>query len=115
MVLEYFNEFWAKKLKDRGHKHPFRSYSDDYLIRLLEKSESSYVAGTIMEIIEDDTAFDSVFEIFFTAMAEPLCKELEAYAAAMEKSVDSLTSCSLSKKEYSFAHNVTRGQNLSIV
>lgn len=91
MVREYFNEFWAKNLKDNGHKHPLRSYSDNYPIRLLEKSEGSYIAGTIMEIIEDDTTLDNVFNIFFTAMAEPLSKELEAYAATMGKSVDSLS------------------------
>jgi len=45
-----------------------------------------------MEIIDDDTTLDNVFNIFFTAMAEPLSKELEAYAAAtMGKSVDSLS------------------------
>ena len=88
---EYFNAFWAKKLKDNGYKHPLRNYSDDYPIRLLEKSEDSYIAGTIMEIIEDDTALDNVFEIFFTAVAEPLSKEFEAYAASMGKSADSLT------------------------
>ncbi len=91
MAREYFNDFWAKKLKDNGHKHPLRSYSDNYPVRLLEKSEGNYIAGTIMEIIEDDTVLDNVFEIFFTAMAEPLSKELEAYAADMRKTVDSLT------------------------
>ena len=91
MVREYYNEFWAKKLKDNGYKHPLRDYSDNYPVRLLEKSEGDYIAGTIMEIIEDDTALDNVFEIFFTAMAEPLSRELEAYAASMEKTVDSLT------------------------
>ena len=91
MVREYFNAFWTKKLKDSGYKHPLRCYSDDYPIRLLEKSEGSYIAGTIMEIIEDDTALDNVFEIFFNAMSEPLSTELEAYAASMGKSVDSLT------------------------
>lgn len=91
LVREYFNEFWTKKLKDNGHKHPLRSYSDNYPIRLLEKSEGDYIAGTIMEIIEDDTALDNVFDIFFTAMAEPLSKGLEAYAESIGKSVDSLT------------------------
>lgn len=91
MVREYFNEFWAKKLKDSGYKHPLRSYSDNYPIRLLEKSEGSYIAGTIMEIIEDDTTLDNVFNIFFTAMSEQVSKELEAYAASMGKSVDLLT------------------------
>ncbi len=91
MVREYFNEFWVRKLKDNGYKHPMRNYSDNYPIRLLEKSEGSYIAGTIMEIIEDDTVLDNVFEIFFTAMAEPLSKELEAYVATMGKSVDLLT------------------------
>ena len=91
MTREYFNEFWAKKLKDNGYKHPLRSYSDNYPIRLLEKSQRDYKAGTIMEIIEDDAALNNIFEIFFAAMAEPLSKELEAYAADMRKSVDSLT------------------------
>ena len=91
IVREYFNEFWSKKLKDDGYKHPLRSYSDNYPVRLLEKSEGSYIAGTIMEIIEDDTTLDNVFDIFFTAMAEPLSKELESYAAFMGKTVDSLT------------------------
>ncbi len=91
MAREYFNEFWAKKLKDDGYKHPLRNYSDNYPEKLLERSEGDYIAGTIMEIIEDDTTLDNVFDIFFTAMAEPLSKELEAYAASMEKSVDSLT------------------------
>ena len=91
MVREYFDAFWVKKLKDNGYKHPLRSYSDNYPIRLLEKSEGSYIAGTIMGIIEDDTALDNVFDIFFAAMAEPLSKELEACAATMGKSVDSLT------------------------
>lgn len=91
MAREYFNAFWTKKLKDSGYKHPLRSYSDDYPIRLLEKSEGSYIAGSIMEIIEDDTALDNVFEIFFNAMSEPLSKEFEAYAAANGKSVNSLT------------------------
>ena len=90
-VREYFNEFWAKKLKDDGYKHPLRNYSDNYPIKLLEKTEGDYIAGTIMEIIEDDTPLDNIFEIFFTAMAEPLSKELEAYAASMDKPMDSLT------------------------
>lgn len=91
MAREYFNEFWSKKLKDNGYKHPLHSYSENYPIRLLEKSEGDYIAGTIMEIIEDDTTLDNVFNIFFTAVAEPLSKELEAYAASVGKSVDSLT------------------------
>jgi len=40
MVREYFNEFWAKNLKDNGHKHPLRSYSDNYPIRLLKKARA---------------------------------------------------------------------------
>lgn len=91
MVREYFNAAWTEKLKDSGYKHPLRNYSGDYPIKLLEKSEGDYITGTIMEIMEDDTALDNIFETFFTAMAEPLSKELEAYAAANGKSVDSLT------------------------
>ena len=91
MIRKYFNEYWAKELRNTGYKHPLRSYSDEYPINLLVKNEGNYIAGTIMETIEDDTAFNNVFDIFFTAMAEPLSGELEAYAAAMEKPVDSLT------------------------
>lgn len=90
MIRKCFNEFWVKKLKDTGYKHPLRSYSDDYPIKLLTNNEGNYIAGTIMEIIEDDTAFNNVFDIFFTAIEEPLSKELEAYASSAEKSVDEL-------------------------
>lgn len=72
MVREYFKEYWAKKLTDTRYKPPLRSYSDDYPIKFLGKSEGSYITGTIMEIIEDDIAFNNVFDIFFTAMAAPL-------------------------------------------
>lgn len=44
-----------KKLKDTGYKHPLRSYSDDYPIKLLTNNEGNYIAGTIIEIIEDDS------------------------------------------------------------
>lgn len=90
MIRKCFNEFWAKKVKDAGYKHPLRSYSDDYPIKLLTNNEGNYIVGTIMEIIEDDTAFNNVFDIFFTAIEEPLSKELEAYASSAEKSVDEL-------------------------
>ena len=48
MVREYFKEYWAKKLTDTRYKPPLRSYSDDYPIKLLGKSEGSYRTGTIM-------------------------------------------------------------------
>ena len=35
-------------------------------------------------------AFNNVFDIFFTAIEEPLSKELEAHASSAEKSVDEL-------------------------
>ena len=86
-----FLKAWEKQLKVLANRSSMLNFTELSPIGCLESAEEKLVAGTVMELMENDELSSAIMESVLTEMEEPLTKELEAYADELHKSVDKLT------------------------
>lgn len=100
---QIFLEAWEKQLKILANRSSMLNFTEFSPIGCLESAEENLVAGTVMELIENDKLSSAIMESVLTEMEEPLTKELEAYADELHKSVDELTDEEVEKTTTRFA------------
>lgn len=100
---QIFLEAWEKQLKILANRSSLLNFTEFSPIGCLESAEEKLVAGTVMELIENDELSSAIIESVLTEMDEPLTKELKAYANELRKSVDELTDEEVKKATDKFA------------
>ena len=90
-IKNLFGTTWNEQMKELTGTGSLANFSKDAPVKCLEKADEDLIAGTIMEILQDDTLTEMYGQISAEVVAEPLTKELEKYAEEHEKSVDDLT------------------------
>lgn len=88
---ELFYISWCKQLSDMGGKASLKNFSKDYPVKLLEQTDENIIAEQVVNVLNDESKLQSVFEVFFTSMEKPLEDALTEQAAALGKSLDNLT------------------------
>jgi hypothetical protein len=99
----HFRNAWNQEMHKLANKKSLMNFSNFHPVRHLEKREELLVAGTVMELLEDETQCEMLIDLVFDAMQEPLQAELNTYATAHNRAVDTLTEEELSQVLDQFA------------
>lgn len=86
-----FYNSWCSQLRGMGGKASLKNFSKDYPVKLLEQTDESIIAEQVVNVLNDESKLQSVFEVFFTSMEKPLEDALSAQAASLEKTPEELT------------------------
>ena len=90
-IKNIFGTAWNGQMKELTGTGSLANFSKDAPVKCLEKADEDLIAGTIMEILQDDTLTEMYGQISAEVVAEPLAKEMEKYAEEHGKTVDDLT------------------------
>ena len=88
---ELFYISWCKQLSGMGGKASLKNFSKDYPVKLLEQTDENMIAEQVVNVLNDESKLQSVFEVFFTSMEKPLEDALSAQAASLGISLEELT------------------------
>lgn len=86
-----FYKSWCGQLVGMGSKASLKNFSKDYPVKLLEQTDENIIAEQVVEVLNDESKLQDVFEVFFTSMEKPLDDALTAQAASLGKSLEELT------------------------
>lgn len=87
---ELFYKAWCSQLLGMGGKASLKNFSKDYPVKLLEQTDENMIAEQVVNVLNDESKLQFVFEVFFTSMKKPLEDALTEQAAALGKSLDDL-------------------------
>lgn len=90
-IKNIFGTAWNEQMKELTGTGSLANFSKDAPVKCLEKADEDLIAGTIMEILQDDTLTEMYGQISAEVVAEPLAKEMKKYAEEHGKTVDDLT------------------------
>jgi len=90
-IKNIFGTAWNEQMKELTGTGSLANFSKDAPVKCLEKADEDLIAGTIMEILQDDTLTEMYGQISAEVAAEPLAKEMKKYAEEHGKTVDDLT------------------------
>ena len=79
-IKNTFGTAWNEQMKELTGTGSLANFSKDAPVKCLEKADEDLIAGTIMEILQDDTLTEMYGQISAEVVAEPLTKELAKYA-----------------------------------
>lgn len=88
---ELFYKSWCGQLRSMGGKASLKNFSKDYPVKLLEQTDENIIAEQVVNVLNDESKLQSVFEVFFTSMEKPLEDALSAQAASLGKMLEELT------------------------
>ena len=86
-----FYKAWCSQLRGMGGKASLKNFSKDYPVKLLEQTDENIVAEQVVEVLNDESKLQDVFEVFFTAMEKPLEDALSEQATLLGKTLQELT------------------------
>ena len=87
-IVKCFKKAWREQMKEMTGKNMV-NFAPSSPVGCMELSESELVAGTLVDIMEDEARLDQLFEIGMTVLRQPLEKELEKRMQG--KSMEELT------------------------
>ena len=87
-IVKCFKKAWREQMKEMTGKNMV-NFAPSSPVGCMELSESELVAGTLVDIMEDEARLDQLFEIGMTVLRQPLEKELEKQMQG--KSMEELT------------------------
>ena len=76
-IKNTFGTAWNGQMKELTGTGSLANFSKDAPVKCLEKADEDLIAGTIMEILQDDTLTEMYGQISAEVVAEPLAKEME--------------------------------------
>ena len=88
---DLFYKSWCGQFVGMGGKASLKNFSKDYPVKLLEQTDENIIAEQVVNVLNDESKLQSVFEVFFTSMEKPLEDALSAQAASLGKSLEELT------------------------
>lgn len=89
-IVKCFKKAWRDQMTEMTGK-TMSNFSSSSAVGCMELSESELVAGTLVDIMEDEAQLDQLLEIGLTVLRQPLEEELEKLAQAQGKTVEELT------------------------
>ena len=67
------------------------NFTSNAPVRHLEEANENLIAGTVMQILADETLCESIMDSILTALEDDITAELEKYAKMHNKTVEELT------------------------
>ena len=89
-IRAYFEDAWNDQLKVLTGK-TMQNFSEHSAVGSLEKSEGNLIAGTLVDVLENEQQTEMLLDIGLQVLREPLEKELEQLALSQGKSPDELS------------------------
>jgi len=86
-----FYKAWCSQLLGMGGKASLKNFSKDYPVKLLEQTDENIIAEQVVEVLNDESKLQSLFEVFFTAMERPLEDALSKQTTLLGKTFEELT------------------------
>ena len=86
-----FYKSWCSQLRGMGSKASLKNFSKDYPVKLLEQTDENIIAEQVVEVLNDESKLQDVFEVFFTSMEKPLEDALSEQATLLGKTLEELT------------------------
>jgi len=109
----HFRDAWYQEMHKLTKKKSMMNFSKSHPIRHLEKREELLVAGTVMELMEDEAHREMLLDLVFEAVQGPLNTALNEYATKHNKAVGTLTEEEISHVVDQFADEfLSRMMNL---
>ena len=92
---KFFLSSWNAQMQILTGKGSLINFTSNAPVRCLEEANENLVAGTVMEILSDETLCEKIIDSMLTALEGDITAELEKYAKAQNKSVEELTEAEL--------------------
>ena len=93
---KFFRKSWNEQMKLLTGKGSLVDFTSNAPVRCLEESNENLIAGTVMEILSDETLFDSIIDSVLESFEDDIAFEFARYAEEQNKSVEEI-----SEEEYS--------------
>ena len=87
----HFRDAWNQEMHKLAKKKSMMNFSQSHPIRHLEKREELLVAGTVMELMEDEAHCEMLLDLVLKAMQDWLHTALHEYAEQHGRDSDALT------------------------
>lgn len=88
---KHFRSSWNEQMKLLTGKGSLLGFSSDAPVRHLEKSNEQLIAGTVMEILADETLSEIIIDSVLESFEDEIAFEIANYAEEQNKSVDEIT------------------------
>ena len=88
---KHFLSTWNKQMKLLTGKGSLINFTSDAPVRRLEEANAKLVAGTMLEILTNETLCESIIDSMLTALEGDIDAELEKYAKTHNKAVEDMT------------------------
>ena len=89
-IRECFGAAWSDQLKVLTGK-TMQNFSEHSAVGSLEKSEGNLIAGTLVDVLENEQQTEMLLDIGLQVLREPLELELEKLALALGKAPEELS------------------------
>ena len=89
-IRAYFEDAWNDQLKVLTGK-TMQNFSEHSAVGSLEKSEGNLIAGTLVDVLENEQQTEMLLDIGLQVLREPLKLELEKLALALGKAPEELS------------------------
>ena len=87
---KHFLSAWNKQMKVLTGKGSLINFTSDAPVRRLEEANEKLVAGTVLEILTNETLCESIIDSMLTASEGDIDAELEKYAKTHNKAVEDM-------------------------
>ena len=88
---KYFLSAWNKQMKVLTGKGSLINFTSNAPVRRLEEANENLIAGTVMEILANETLCESIIDSVLSAFEEDIAAAFDEYAMQHSKSVEDLT------------------------
>lgn len=88
---KHFLSAWNKQMKVLTSKGSLINFTSNAPVRRLEEANEKLIAGTVLEILANETLCESIINSMLTALEGDIDAELEKYAKTHNKAVEDMT------------------------
>ena len=90
-LQKHFSKVWNAQMMQLSKKGSLSNYSSNHPVRCLEEAEAKLVAGTVMEILDNENLCRSIIEATLTSMEDSIMEDIQCYAQECGKSMEALS------------------------
>ena len=90
-LQKHFSKVWNAQMMQLSKKGSLSNYSSNHPVRCLEEAEAKLVAGTVMEILDNENLCRSIIEATLTSMEDSIMEDIQCYAQERGKSMEALS------------------------
>lgn len=90
-LQKHFAKVWNAQMMQLSKKGSLLNYSSNHPVRCLEEAEAKLVAGTVMEILDNENLCRYIIEATLTSMEDSIMEDIQCYAQERGKSMEALS------------------------